>query len=296
MSAAVTKTQIKLEEYSDFREYLRDLLDEQRRMGNRITNRSFAAAAGVNSASWLTSILQGKKGVAPKTARVISDFLGHNEKEQAYFNALIRFNLAKTLDQRNTWFNELNRLRKREFRTSSAKISNAQYEFYSRWYYTAVRSLIGIHKIGEEYEKIASMVSPSITSRQAKKAISVLKKLGMIRFDERGEFFELTDSAITTGRHEFSLSIANFQRETMRLASESLDRYKPGIRDISTLSVGISGETAERIKEEIRLLRKRIIDMADRDQKPDRVYHINFHFFPMSSIPEDDQPPGGSGE
>ncbi|MFP4013939.1 MAG: TIGR02147 family protein [Chitinispirillaceae bacterium] len=295
MNPAVSKSRLKLEEYSDFREYLRDLLEEQKRMGNRITNRSFAAAAGVNSSSWLTSILQGKKGLASETAKVISLFLGHSERERLYFEALIRFNQARTLQQRNTWFGELNRIRKQEFRTSCATISGAQYEFYSRWYYTAVRSLLGIRKLGDDYEKIASLVSPAITSRQAKKSVSVLKKLGMIEYDESGKYYKLTDSAITTGKHEFSLSIANFQRETMRLASESIDRYKPGVRDISTLSVGVSGETAEQIKKEIASLRKKIVSMADNDPNPDRVYHMNFHFFPMSKAPEEEYP-GGKGE
>lgn len=265
-------------------------------MGNRITNRSFAAAAGVNSSSWLTSILQGKKGLGAQTAKVISHFLGHSEKERLYFEALIRFNQARTLEQRNTWFGELNRIRKKEFRTPSATISDAQYEFYSRWYYTAVRSLIGIRRLGDDCEKIASLVSPAITQRQARKALSVLKKLGMTVYDEDEKCYRLTDSAITTGKHEFSLSIANFQRETMRLASESIDRFKPGERDISTLSVGVSDETAEEIRKEIALLRQKIIRMANNDESPERVYHMNFHFFPMSTAPDKDQHTGGRGE
>jgi uncharacterized protein (TIGR02147 family) len=135
----------------------------------------------------------------------------------------------------------------------------------------------------DDYNIIARMTSPSITAVQAKKSIKLLTKLGLIKKNDVG-CYELTGSAITTGQNVKSLAVANFQRETMRLGSEAIDRYPHSVRDISTMSVGISEEGFKKITEILTDCRKSIADMANNDHYADRVYQINFQVFPLSKI------------
>jgi uncharacterized protein (TIGR02147 family) len=73
-----------------------------------------------------------------------------------------------------------------------------QYEFYSRWYYSAVRSLLGMVPLGDEYNRIGRLLSPSITAVKAKKSVKLLAKLGLIIKNDEG-YYKLTNTAITTG-------------------------------------------------------------------------------------------------
>lgn len=279
---------IALMDYFDYREYLKDYIAYRRRIGDSITNRSFASAVGISSSSWLTTVLNGKKGITPRTVNAISCYLKHNEWERDYFKMLVDFDQAKTIDKRNQCFSVLKQhLLKRGL--YFVRILDAEkYEYYSKWYYTAVRSIMGMISLGDEYERIARLVSPAISINQAKKSVELLKGLGLIVKNDQG-FYELKNKAITTGTNVRSLSIANFQRETMRLGSEAIDRYEHSVRNITSLSIGISEENYRKIVAMLAELRKTIVDLANNDQNADRVYQVNFQIFPLSKVLSDNK-------
>lgn len=272
---------ISLMEYLDYREYLRDYITSARNSGDSLTNRSFAASLGIASSSWLTTVINGKKGISKKTIEAISAFLKHDPWEQVYFEKLVNFNQAKSVENRNNYFLALKEhlIKKGYYAVKALEIQ--QYEYYSKWYYSAVRSILGMVAMGDDYERIATMVSPSITAAQAKKSVKLLVKLGLVKKNSSGKY-ELTSNAITTGNDVRSLAVANFQRETMSMACKSIDLYKRTERDISTMSVGISGQSYQRIVEMIADFRKAIADLSNADQDADRVYQVNFQVFPLS--------------
>jgi uncharacterized protein (TIGR02147 family) len=274
---------ISITSFLDFREYLKAIIDAARANGEPVTNRSFAQALHINSSSWLTNVLNGTKGISLETAQAISDYLGHNAWERKYFTILVNFNQAKTVEKRNGHFSALKEHLLLKGYSSLHVLEPDQYEFYSKWYYTAVRSLLGMFPIGDEYNRIGRLTSPSITAVQAKKSVKLLAKLGLIKKNGNG-CYELTGTAITTGPGVKSLAVANFQRETMRLGIDAIDRYPQSVRDISTMSVGISDEGFKKITSLLADCRKTIADMANSDQNADRVYQINFQVFPLSKI------------
>jgi len=267
--------------YMDFKEYLRAVISSMRKNGDSVSNRSFAKALGIQSSSWLTNVLRGTKGITMETAHAISDYLHHDVWERKYFVILVNFNQSKTVEKRNTYFAALKlHLLKKGYHAVGV-LEPDQYEFYSKWYYTAVRSLLGMFPLGDEYNRIGRLTSPSITAVQAKKSIKLLTKLGLITMNDTG-CYELTGAAISSGPQVKSLAVANFQRETMRLGMEAIDRYPHQERDISTMSVGISEEGFKKIAAMITGCRKTIADLAARDQNADRVYQVNFQVFPLS--------------
>ena len=272
---------IPLKDFLDFREYLRAVIVHRQKSGVPITNRSFAEAVGIHSSSWLTTVLNGKKGIRGKTVGAIAIFLGLDAWEQDYFKLLVDFNQAKTIEKRNSTFSVLKEHLRQKGYPALYVLQSDQYEFYSKWYFTAVRSLIGMVPLNDEYTRIARLLSPSITAAQAKKAVKLLLKLGLIDKNDKG-FYELTGKAITTGPNVRSVAVANFQRETMRLGIEAIDRYPQTERDISTMSVGISEEGMKKISAIIADCRKAIAEVAGNDPGADRVYQVSFQAFPLS--------------
>jgi uncharacterized protein (TIGR02147 family) len=274
---------VSITSFLDFREYLKAVVDAARANGEPVTNRSFAEALSINSSSWLTNVLSGAKGITTETAQAISDYLGHNSWERKYFKILVNFNQAKTVEKRNSHFTTLKQHLLQKGYSFLHVLEPDQYEFYSKWYYTAVRSLLGMFPMGDEYNRIARLTSPSITTAQAKKSVKLLSKLGFIKKNDKG-CYELTGTAITTGPDVKSLAVANFQRETMKLGIDAIDRYPQSVRDISTMSVGISEEGYKKITEILADSRKTIADIANSDPNADSVYQINIQVFPLSKI------------
>jgi uncharacterized protein (TIGR02147 family) len=162
-----------------------------------------------------------------------------------------------------------------------------QYEFYSKWYYSAVRELLNTVDFKDDYRLLAKSLNPSITPDQARAAISLLKDLGLIKKNEKGHF-RPANALITTGDEVKvnSLKVATFQMGMMDLAKESIDRHPSRNRDVSTLTLSISKDTFEEMKAEMQAFRKKLMGMAERSRAVDRVYQLNMQFFPLSRIEE----------
>jgi uncharacterized protein (TIGR02147 family) len=65
-------------------------------------------------------------------------------------------------------------------------------------------------------------------------------------------------------------------------ARESLENVPVEKREISGLTMGVSNECIERIKQRIRIFKEEIISMIVDDKKePASVYQMNFQFFPL---------------
>jgi uncharacterized protein (TIGR02147 family) len=265
-------------EYTDYRIYLKDCFTARKSSGLPTSNRWFAQKMNVNSSSWLTSILQGQKNLSSESANKISLILKHTSFESRFFEALVLFNQARTLDKRNQYYQEIVSLKRSYY---VKKIEPDQYDFYSNWYHSVIRSYIGMHGFDGDYNMLASMISPPLSAAQAKKSVELLLRLGLISVDEN-QLYTLTDRSISTGSEVRSLAISNFHMETMRLAQESIDRYKQPERNIATMTLGISEKSYEQIQSLLAETRKKIAEIANNDDDADRVYQINFQTFPLS--------------
>jgi uncharacterized protein (TIGR02147 family) len=266
-------------DYTDYRAYLRDIIQGRREKGLPASNRWFAQKLGINSNAWLTYILQGKRNLSSRTGEQLALLLKLGVNEGRYFDALVHFNQAKSIDERSRWYREMERCRKSG---SVRVITSDQYEFYSVWYHSAIRSLIGLHPNFGTFEQLGSMLSPPVTAAEAKKSVLLLERLGLIAIDEKGGY-QITDTTITTGRHEKALAVVNFQRETIKLALESFDRCVKEERDNSTMTVGVSPTALEKIKKLLRETRGKIAEIAADDTRSDRVFQINMQVFPFSN-------------
>ena len=278
-----TKVHMKpLVTYTDYRTYLSDAIGRRKAQGLPASNRWFAQKMGINSTSWLTMVVKGRIGLSKITANKLSVILKHTFNETRFFETLVFFNQSRSIEDRNRYYQELCALSK----TKEARlVSKNQYDFYTEWYHSAIRSIIGMHGFTGNFKKLAAMVIPSITPAQARKSVELLESIKLIVKSKTGGY-ELVDMAITTGEDVQSLAWANFQQETMRLAQEAMDRFDRTRRYIGTQTVGVSEETFLAIRRLLIDTKNKIAEMANADQTADRVCQINFQAFPLSQPPD----------
>ncbi len=163
-------------------------------------------------------------------------------------------------------------------------VSRERHEFYSQWWYSAIRELLNYYRFKDDYRALARRLDPPIGIEQAKEAIAILERLNMIERDGEG-YYRQTASIITTGeRQEQSLNVMNFQIATIDLAKESLRRHRSEVRDISTLTLTLSPESIRKARAEIAALQKKLLAVAEEDREVDSVYQINFQMFPLTKI------------
>jgi uncharacterized protein (TIGR02147 family) len=144
-----------------------------------------------------------------------------------------------------------------------------------------VRELVVAVDFADDYRKLGAMVVPAISAAEALKSVELLARLGFIRKNDQGRYEQAT-ATLTTGPRVRSVAVANYHREMMKLASESIERFEPDARSITCLTLGVSEETRAILVEKVRQFRKELLAIAEAEKTPQRVVQVNFQVFPLS--------------
>ena len=161
-------------------------------------------------------------------------------------------------------------------------ITKDQIGYYSQWYHSVIRSIIGIQSIKKDFEQIASMVIPPITPEQAKKSIKLLLDLNMITVGEDGSY-QLVKNIVNTGKDIPQNIKDNAHIKFTGLAQNAIKTMPPQSRYAISHTVGISEKTYREITKEIESFRATVRGLIDKDTDPSRVYQLEILMFPLSS-------------
>jgi uncharacterized protein (TIGR02147 family) len=267
-------------DFTDYRLFMKAYYQFQKRKNPAFSHRYFALRAKVNSSGFYKNVMDGKRSLGRSLIVRFAEAMELRKKESDYFENMVYFSEAKTVEEKRIYFERMMALRKLD----AYLVQSSQFEFYSKWYYSAIRELIGLIRFKDDYAALARLLDPPIRPDQAEKAIKVLEGLKFIAKDEKG-IYRQAQNHITTGSEVESLNVANYQIACMELAKEAIDRHPPAHRDMSTLTLSLSKPAYEAMKEEIIAFRKKLLAMEKQFPKADRVYQLNTHFFPLSKIP-----------
>lgn len=266
-------------DYTNYREFLKAYYKFQKQKNPVFSHRYFALKAKVNSSGFLKNVMDGKRNLGRSLIIRFAEAMKLKKKESEYFENMVYFCEAKTVEEKRIFFERMMALRKLDIYL----LQSHQYEYYSKWYYTAIRELIGILNFKDDYTALGQALNPSIRPEQAEKAIKVLDELNLISKDSKG-IYRQTDNLITTGDEVDSMNVSQYQISCMDLAKEAIDRHPSSVRDMSTLTIRLSKQGFDILKDEIISFRKKLLVLEKQFSKADRIYQLNTHFFPLSKI------------
>ncbi len=262
-------------EYTDYREWIRDAFDDFKQRKTVISWRYMAMKLGADPGN-LLRVSQGKIHLTLSLVKPMAEFFELDEKETAYWTELVCFGRAKTDAEALNHYEKMQILKGIPLKLLAKK----ELEFYRHWYYNAIRSIIGICKFKDDYEGLAESCTPAITVDEAKSAVKLLYDLNMISKDREG-FWKVNDTFVSTGGNWRSEAVRTFQKETIRLAGESLERHNPPLRDISTVTMTFNMDDIALIREKIKEFRSELLRMSQDGNGDDTVFQLNVQLFPI---------------
>lgn len=273
-----TTRQFNIYDYTDYRFLLNDYYSFQKKEVRSFSFRYFAVRAGV-SASVFRDIVAGRRRLSLPIMRKYAVAMKLGPKEMEYFGAVVDFVNSRSNDEKNLAFTRMLRLRG----NSAIKfIDEGQYEFFRCWYHSALREMVTLSGFREDFEWIAKKCVPRITPAQAKKSIEVMLKLGILRRNDQGNL-EPSDAVISSEYEMKSFVLRNFHAEMLGLAKESLERFDPNEREVSSLTLGVSYKCYDQIKERIRAFKQEILSMViDDPAGSETICQCNFQLFPLT--------------
>ena len=271
-------------EFTDYRKFIQAYYEAQKAQNPHFSFQVFCTNAGFPNKGFVHNVIHGVKNLSRASALKFSQGMRLTKYEGDYFENLVFFNQAKSIKEKNHYYEKLQSVRPMTPQASVAKkVADNQFKFYSAWYSSAIRSIMDMFPGTSDYKWIAKNLYPRLSPVLVRKSMQTMLKLGLL--EKKNGRLLVKDKLITTGREAQSLAVAHFHLEMMRLAEQALKDLPSDKRHITGLTLGISHKAYARICEEIFSLQEKILKIAENDEDSDSVYQLNFHLFPLSKTP-----------
>lgn len=266
-------------DYLDYRSFLKEHVQWRRESNRGISLRQVASKVGIDH-SLLTKIIQATRHVTPASVPTLCAWMKLDEPRSAYFEELVAYARARSDEAVNRHFERLLALRPVEKRRLDAE----HYEYFRSWHHAAVRSLLDWYEFhGGDWEALGAMLLPPISGRMAQESVELLLKLGLLERAPDGRFRPST-AHLSTGERWHSAAVRTYQREVIRLSEGAVDRVAKELRDVSTITVALSSDCLDEVREVLREARAKVVKIADKrpSEDSDVVYQLNLQWFPVT--------------
>jgi uncharacterized protein (TIGR02147 family) len=265
-------------EYTDYREYLKDLILNKKQQQSSYSIRLLSIKSGIKSPGFLSMVLNNKRNITGELALKIAAALGLGKKEERYFLLMVEYTHTKRLESKHDILLQMLMLS----RTNPVRnLLPEQFEFYDKWYYSVIRELVEVTMVTDSnVDQIAESLEPQLKPREVRQALDILTKLKLIHKNEIGQY-KRNDVLISCGEDIRSVVIGKYQSAMLELACAALQKVPREQRDFSTVTLSIDNDAFLQIKDRCSRFRKEILDIASRVEKPDSIVQINIQCFPV---------------
>lgn len=262
--------------YADFRQYLVEYYSYMKSQSGFFSYRYFSKVAGFSSPNFYKLVAEGKRNLSDDGIVRFSKAMKLDAKEARYFRLLVHLGQAQTTEEKDFFTRQL-------FKSRSSKalqpLTEEQYNYYNEWYHIPLRELVERSDFKDDPKWIASQFTPHLTEKQAKEGLETLLRLNFIEKTECG--YRQTSRSITSGDGVTHQAFRNFQARMIQMGAEAVDRFGQERREVSSMTLGVSRATVEKIKKLIKEFQEDVIAVASEQQPVEDVVQMNVQLFPL---------------
>ena len=265
-------------EYTGYRQYIADYYADKKAK-SAFTWQMFAEKAGFSSPVYLKYVSEGRFNLSEEAAIRVAAAMSLVEYERDYFCEMVRFDHAKTDDEKKVFFNKMLAIAD----AHKVKVIEADsYRFFEDWKNPVLRELAPSMP-GAKPLALARACRPEITAAEVTESLSFLVKANLLQKDKDGNYVQ-TEKSVTTGPMKATpVAVRTLHRQMGEFALDAIEGVSQDERHFSGLTLGITRQAYEKIVQEIAECRKRIIAIAREDEATEEVYRLNMQFFPMTN-------------
>ena len=265
-------------EYTSYRQYIVDYYTD-RKAKSAFTWQMFAEKAGFSSPVYLKYVSEGRFNLSEEAALRVASAMSLVEYERDYFCEMVRFDHAKTDEEKKIFFNKMLAIAA----AHKVKIIEADsYRFFEDWKNPVLRELAPSMP-GAKPLALARACRPEITAAEVTESLSFLVKANLLQKGKDGNYVQ-TEKSVTTGPLQATpVAVRSLHRQMGEFALEAIEGVSQDERHFSGLTLGITRKAYEKIVQEIAECRKRIVAIAREDDATEEVYRLNMQFFPMTN-------------
>lgn len=261
---------------TDYRDILKAYYERRKREMPFYSYRMMGDRIGLDS-SHLYRVLRKKQHLPARALEAVKNLVGITGRAAEYFNLLYASNVSKDSAQKESLMERAIALRDVERRA----LQTAELKVLENWWIPVVRAYLELNCGTDNLRQIASSLCPAISESQAGEAVETLKNAGLVKRLASGKL-GLAETHLTVGGAEKAKAVRNFQKQALRLASDSLENVPVEERNVSTLTISVDQSAFDDLKDMLQEFRRLVQKRIDSVKNPDRVMQLSMAFYPVA--------------
>ncbi|MBK8804872.1 MAG: TIGR02147 family protein [Fibrobacteres bacterium] len=279
---------IRLFDYTDYRAFLKDAFQALKEKDPKFSQRWILQRLGLRSSGWLADLLAGRRKLSRPQAGLVSQVLALTAREELYFQTLVDYDQAKSLAEKNRCYEKLLTFHE----IPKDLIDPDRFEYFSHWWIPAVREYLLVEPFRGDAERLASRMCPTISPAQARSAVEVLERLGMVKRYASGELRPSVEHVKKQSQFSAPVHYYRYLKAQMELGMGAMESTPKEERDISAVTVTLSEEGFSKLREELKELRHRMIQLSEAENRKfwkgvdgdsRRVFQAVLQLFPVTT-------------
>lgn len=263
----------------DYRDLLKQVFEERKATLPQYGYRMMAEELGLDTSN-IYRILEKEAHLPARCQSRALECLGLSGRSAEYFVLLIAYGRERNAKARQEIMANAQALRD----VARREIAQDELAYFRDWWVAALRSLLEVVDGRALPKELGSRLNPVVPEAEVVRALDLLQELGLVRKASSGRLI-LTDAHLTAGTTQEKIkAVRHYQRQILSLASESMERFPPELRDLSTLTLTVDEHAFGEVREILRECRRQIQKCVGEIRSPDRVMQLSMAFFPVSDM------------
>ncbi len=263
--------------YHDYVLFLTDWLNYKRAVQSKFSMRSLAKQSGLAS-GYLPMILNRSRPLSAAALAKMLPYLGLNPNEQSFLDALL---ILGTSDSHEARVAALERMRRfAQFRSQNGQNSEVS-QYLTHWYYVAIREMAANKEFRAEPEWIQERLRFQVPLKEIKDTLDFLFENKYLEKSADGSV-KPPEKNMDCSWGVYRVALAEFHREIMRLAAESIEKVPSEERNIMGHTFSLDSADFKKAKAIADNAVKEIQALEKKGTRGESVYHFEVALFPLS--------------
>lgn len=274
-----------VEHYTDYRAYLRDMLDWKKTQPGKYSFQKLSDESGVGSPALLNMVLTGKRNLNNGAVKGIGKALGLTVGEARFLKKLVDMDRVDDPVQKQESLRKL--ARRAKFR-ERFRIDADQLDYLSRWYILAIHEMVGFPEFKADPQWISDRFLSSVTPKQAREALELLERLGLIETQADGKLVRTVHRVETPDELVHDL-VRGYHAQATELARWAVSNLEAGDRNFGVVTGRVTAKGMREIMSRLYRIRDELADMFAELETDDGdiVVQVNVQGFPVTTFGAD---------
>ncbi|MBC7754383.1 MAG: DUF4423 domain-containing protein [Moraxellaceae bacterium] len=226
----------------------------------------------------LSLILSRKRPLTEKSFQKMINLIHLDSTEKKYLNHLRIIDQSENSELRMEALNQIVKICKnKSLNSNDYKV----FEYLTKWYYVAIFEMFNLDQMQLDPNWIQKKLIKKISLLEIEQCIEFLKVHGYVTQNKNGKWQQV-EAHMDCRDGIFKLSLGEFHRQMLNLASYSIDAVKREDRFIMGQTMALSKEDFMKVKEIVESAILQINEVNKNTKKRTEIYQIEIATFPLA--------------